>query len=127
MDGHPDRPIVAGALAGPDAAHLDDDLGRQVQFRELAHGFQWAWDEEVVAGAAHLPTHRSARLAAAYPVAADALAKAVLRRDVPRAVGPEYASSDALDAKVVVAQDAARWEQRARQAQLDDQRLALRV
>jgi hypothetical protein len=62
-------------------------------------------------GAAHLPERQSARPAAACPVAEDAIAEAALRRDVPRVVGPERASSDALDAKVVVAQGAARWEQ----------------
>jgi hypothetical protein len=90
-----------------------------VKFQGLARGFPWAWDEEVAAGVAHLPAHHGARLAAACPVAADALAEAALRRGVRRAVGPERELSGALDAKVVVAQDAARWEQqelKARQA-----------
>ena len=108
MDVHLDRRIVAGASAGPDAGHWDDDHGRRARFRELGRGFRWAWDEEVAVGAAHLPERQSARPAAACPVAEDAIAEAALRRDVPRVVGPERASSDALDAKVVVAQGAAR-------------------
>jgi len=67
-----------GASAGPDAGHSAGDHGRPEQFRELARGFPWAWGEEVVAGAAHLPVRQSARLAAASPVAADAIAEVVL-------------------------------------------------
>jgi hypothetical protein len=74
---------------------LDDDRDRRVQFRELGRGFPWAWDEEVAAGAARLPAHRNARLAAACPVAGDAIAEQALRQDVPRDVGRERESSDA--------------------------------
>jgi hypothetical protein len=114
-----DRRIVAGASAGRDADHWADDHDHRARFREPGRGFRWAWDEEVVAGAARLPEHQSERLAAGCLVGADAIAEAVLRRDVPQAVGPEHAWSDALDAKVVVAQGAARWEQRAWQGQRD--------
>jgi len=92
MDGHPGRPIVAGAWAGQDAGHWDDDPDHRAQFRELGHGFRWAWDEEVVAAEAHLLAHRSARLAAACPVAADAIAKAVFRRGVFPAAGLAHES-----------------------------------
>ena len=119
MDVHPARPIVAGASAGPDAGHWAGDHGHRAQFRELGRGFPWAWDEEVAVGAAQLRKRRDARIAAACLVAGDARVKAVLRRDVPQAAGPEHAWSDALDAKVVVAQGAARWEQRAWQGQRD--------
>lgn len=107
--------------------HWDGDRDHRVQFRELGHGFPWAWDEVVAAGAARLPGRQSARLAAACLVAADAIEEAVPHRDVPRADGPEDASSDELDAKVVVERGAARWEQRARQAQWDVPRLELRA
>jgi hypothetical protein len=127
MDVHPGRRIVAGALADPDAGHLDDDHDHLARFRELVHGFPWAWDEEVVADEARLPEHQSARLAAACLVAGDARVKAVLRRDVPQAVDPEHAWSDALDAKVVVRQGAARWEQRAWQGQRDVPPLVLQA
>jgi len=86
------RPVlqtVAGALVGPDAGRSAGDHGRPAQFREPARGFPWAWGEEVVAGAAHLPARQSARLAVASPVAADAIAMEVLRRGVPQAAGPE--------------------------------------
>jgi len=76
-----------GASAGPDAGRWAGDRGHQGQFQELARGFPWAWDEEVVAGAAHLPARQSARLAVASPVAADAI-EVVLRRGVPQAAGP---------------------------------------
>jgi chorismate synthase len=74
-----------------------------VQFRALGRDSPWAWDEEGVAGAAHLPGRQSARLEAASPVAADAIAKAVLRRDVSQAAGPERDPLGAKDAKVAVA------------------------
>ena len=118
MDGHLARRIVEGAWAGPDAGHLAGDHGHRVRFRELGRGFPWAWDEEVAADEARLQGRQSARLAAACPVGADALAEEVLRRDAPRAVGPGGASWDALDATVVVAQDAARQVQRVLQAQM---------
>jgi len=121
------RRIAAGASADPDADHSAGDHDHLAQFRELGRGFRWAWDEEVAAGAAHLPERQGARLAAACPVVADALEEEVLRRDVPRDVGPERASSDALDAKAVVAQGVASREQLPRQAQLDVPRLALRA
>lgn len=73
-----------------------------------------------------MPELQNARLAAACPVAADAFAEAALRRDVPRAVGPERESSDVLDAKVVEAQDAERRGQLARQGQRDVPQQALR-
>jgi hypothetical protein len=104
----PARQTVAGASVGPDAGRSAGDHGHPEQFREPARGFPWAWDEEVVAGAAHLPARQIARLAVASPVAADAIAEAVLRRGVPQAAGPERESSDALGAKVVEAQDAVR-------------------
>src|SRR5260221_10504602 len=126
MDGHPGRPIVAGAWAGQDAGHWDDDPDHRAQFRELGRGFRWAWDEEVVADEAHLPERRSVRLAAARLAAADAIEEAVLRRDVPPAVGREGASSDVLDVKVVAGRGAARWEQLERQGQRGVPRLALR-
>ena len=110
MDGHPARRIVEGAWAGPDAGHLAGDHDHQARFRGLGRGFPWAWDEEVAADEARLQGRQSARLAAACPE--------VLRRDAPRAVGPGGASWDALDAKVVVAQDAARQVQRVLQAQM---------
>ncbi len=127
MDGRPGRPIVAGASAGQDAGHLDDDPDHRAQFRELGRGFRWAWDEEVVADEARLPERRSARLVAACLAAADAIEEAVLHRDVPRAVGREGASSDVLDVKVVAGRGAARWEQLERQGQRDVPRLALRA
>jgi hypothetical protein len=91
----PARQTVAGALVGPDAGHLAGDHGHPEQFRELARGYPWAWDEEVVADAAQLQTRQSGRLAAACPVAAGVLAEAALRRDVPWAVGLEHESSGA--------------------------------
>ena len=118
MDGHPARRIVEGAWAGPDADHLAGDRDHQARFRELGRDFPWAWDEEVAADEARLPERQSARLAAACPVGADALAEAALRRDVPRAVGPERGWWDASDAKVVVALDAARQVQRVLLAQM---------
>lgn len=124
MDGHPGRRIVAGASAGRDAGHSGDDRGRRARFREPVHGFPWAWDEEVVAGGARLPENQSARLAAACLVVADALADAVLRRDVPWVAGPERALWDALDAKAVAGQGAARLEQLARRGARDVPRLA---
>jgi len=84
-----------GASAGPDAGRSAGGRGLPAQFRELARGFPWAWDEEVVAGAAHLPARQNARLAVANPVAADAIAMEVLHRGVPQAAGPERESSDA--------------------------------
>jgi hypothetical protein len=81
-----------GASAGPDAGHSAGDRGHPEQFRELARGFPWAWGEEVVAGAAHLPARQSARLAVASLVVADAIAEVVLRRGVPQAAGPERGS-----------------------------------
>ncbi|HEV2102029.1 MAG TPA: hypothetical protein VGR58_04545 [Candidatus Acidoferrum sp.] len=117
MDGHLARRIVGGASAGPDADHLAGDHDRRARFREPGRGFPWAWDEEVAADEARLPERQSARLAAVCPVAADALAE-VLRQDVPRAVGPERGWSDASGAKAVVAQGAARQEQRVRRAQM---------
>lgn len=118
MDGHPGRRIVGGASAGPDADHLAGDHDRRARFREQGRGFPWAWDEEVAAGEAHLPERQSARLAAACQVAADALAEEVLRRDVLTVAGPARGLSGVSDAKVVVAQGAARQEQRVPQAQL---------
>jgi hypothetical protein len=88
----PARPIVAGASAVPDAGHSADAHGLPAQFQALARGFPWAWDEEVVAGAAHLPERQSERLAAANPVAEDAIAGAVLRPVVPQVAGPERES-----------------------------------
>jgi hypothetical protein len=96
-----------GASAGPDAGHSACVRGHPAQFRELARGFPWAWDEEVVAGAAQLLKRQGARLAAACRVAADAFAESVLRRGVLPAVGPERELSGAWDAKVAVARDAA--------------------
>ena len=90
-----------------------------MKFLAPARGFPWAWDEAVAAGVAQLWKPQDARLAAVFLVAADALAEAVFRRGVPPVAGPERALSDALDAKVVVEQDAARREQLARQAQQD--------
>ena len=78
-----------GASAGPDAGHSAGDHGHPEQFRELARGFPWAWDEEVVADAVRLTAHPSARFAAAFLVAADVIAGAALRRGVPQAAGPE--------------------------------------
>ena len=118
MDDHPGRRIVGGASAGPDAGHLADDHDRPARFLEQGRGFPWAWDEEVVVDEARLPERQSARPAAAYQFAADALAEEVHRRDVPRAVGRERVWLGAPDAKVVVAQGAARQEQRALQAQM---------
>jgi hypothetical protein len=106
---------------------LDDDHDHRARFRELGRGFPWAWDEEVVVGAEQLRKRRGARLADACLVAADARAEEMLLRGVPRAAGLERASWDALDAKVVVAQGAARWEQLARQGRRDVPRLALRA
>jgi hypothetical protein len=103
------------------------DRGHRARFRELVHGFPWAWDEEVVADEARLPERRDARLAVACLVAADASEEAVLHRDVQPAVGREGAWSDVLDAKAVVARGAARWELRARQGQPGVPRLALRA
>jgi hypothetical protein len=85
----PVRQTVAGASADPDAGHLAGARALLAQFQELARGFPWAWDEEVVAGAAHLQARQSARLAVASPVAADAIAEVVLRPGVPQAAGPE--------------------------------------
>jgi hypothetical protein len=127
MDGHPARQIVAGASAGRDAGRLAGDRGHRARFREPGHGFLWAWDEEVAAGEGRLLERQSVPLAVECLVAAGALAEAVPRRDVPRAVGPEDASSDALDAKVVVEQGAVPPEQLARQGQRDVPRLALRA
>jgi hypothetical protein len=127
MDGHPGRPIVAGAWAGQDAGHWDDDPDHRAQFREPGRGFRWAWDEEVVADEVRLPERRSARLVAACLAAADAIEEAVLHRDVPQAVGREGASLDVLDAKVVVVRGAARREQLERQGQRDVRRLAPRA
>jgi hypothetical protein len=118
MDGHPGRRIAAGAWVGRDADRWAGDHGLRARFRELGRGFPWALNEEVAAGAAQLRKRRGALLAAACLVAVDAIADAVLRRDVRRAAGPERASSDALDARVVVEQGAERWEQLARQEQL---------
>jgi hypothetical protein len=42
MDGHPGRPIVAGAWAGQDAGRWDDDPDHLAQFRELGRDFPWA-------------------------------------------------------------------------------------
>jgi hypothetical protein len=53
-----------------------------------------------------LQARQSARLAVAYPVAADAIAEAVLRRGATPGAGLERESSDASGAKVVEAQDA---------------------
>jgi len=94
MDVHPGRRIVADASVDRDAGHLDGDPDRQVRFRELGLGFPWAWDEEVAAGAARLPAHRSERLAAACPVAEDAIAEEANRRGVSRAAGREREWSD---------------------------------
>ena len=73
---------------------LADDRGLPVKFRGRARGFPWAWDEEVAAVAAHRPARRGVRLAAAFPVVADANVEAALRRDVLPAVvqegGPEH-------------------------------------
>ena len=93
-------------MAGQDAGRWAGDRGHQGQFQELARGFPWAWDEEVVASAAQLLKRQGARLAAACRVAADAFAEAVLRRGVPQAVGLERELSGAWDAKVDVVQDA---------------------
>jgi hypothetical protein len=78
----------------------------------LARGSPWALDEEVVAGAARLPVHQSARLAAVCPVAADALEEAALHRDVSQAVVPERGPEHAQDAMAAVAQGAVRREPR---------------
>jgi hypothetical protein len=91
--------------------------GLRAQYRELARGFPWAWDEEVVAGAARLPVRWSVRLAAGCPVAADATAKKVHRRGVPRAAGPEREWWGAWDAKAVEEQAAARRKLRVAQSQ----------
>lgn len=115
-----------GAWADRDAGHWGDDHGRRARFRELVHGFPWAWDEEVAAGEARLRERPSARLAVARQVAGDALADEELLRDVPGVVGPGRAWWDALDAKVVAAQGAARLEQPARQGQRDVPRAAQR-
>src|SRR5260221_14702932 len=98
MDGHPGRPIVAGAWAGQDAGHWDDDPDHRAQFREPGRGSRWAWDEEGVADEVRLPERRSGRLVAACLAAADAIEKAGLHRGVPPAVGREDAASDTLDA-----------------------------
>ena len=117
MDGHLARRIVGGASAGPDADHLAGDHDRRARFQEQGRGFPWAWGEEVAGDEARLPERQGARPAAACQAAADALAEEVLRRDVLMVAGPAHGSSDALDAKVVVARDAARQEQRALRAQ----------
>lgn len=117
MDGHLARRIVGGASAGPDADHLAGDHDRRARYRAQGRGFPWAWDEEVAADEARLPERQSARPAAACPVAADALAEEVLRRDVPTVAGPARGSWGGSDAKAVVAQGVARQEQRALQAQ----------
>jgi hypothetical protein len=88
-----------------------------VKFRELVRGFPWAWDEEVVAGVAHLPAHQSAQLAAACRVAEDAFAEVVLRRGVQDAVALERGPENAQDVKAVAAQDAAHREQREEELQ----------
>jgi hypothetical protein len=92
MDVHPARRIVAGASAGRDAGHWDDDHDHRARFRELVHGFPWAWDEGVAAGAGQLRKLQDARLAAGCLVAVDAIGEGVLRQDVLRDVGPERAS-----------------------------------
>jgi hypothetical protein len=81
-------------------------------FREPGHGFRWAWDEEVVAGAAHGTARQSARLAVASPVAAGAIADVELRQGVQWAAVPErdQEHEDEKDAKAVAAQAAARQE-----------------
>src|SRR5689334_21509546 len=104
MDGHLARRIVGGASAGPDADHLVGDHDRRARFREQGRGFPWAWDEEVVVGEARLPERQSVRPVAVCPVAADALAAELLRRDVLTVAGPARGSSGASDAKVVVEQ-----------------------
>jgi hypothetical protein len=84
--------------------------GLPEQFPELARGCPWAWDEEVVAAAANSQAHQSARLAVASQIAGDAIAEAVLRRDVSKAAGLERDSLGAKDVKAVVARAAARWK-----------------
>jgi hypothetical protein len=125
----PARQTVAGASVGPDAGRLAGDHGLRAQCRELVRGFPWAWDEEVVAGAARLPVRWSARLAAGCPVGADATAEAALHQGVPRAAGPERESWGAWDAKAVEEQDAACRKLRMAQSQQgarQQARLALR-
>jgi len=104
-------------LVGPDAGRWAGDRGHPGQFQELARDFPWAWDEEVVAGAAWLLKRQGARLAAACRVAADAFVAALHRGELP-AVGLERELSGAWDAKVDVVQDAgcqAQQESRAQQ------------
>jgi hypothetical protein len=85
---------------------LAGDHGRPELFRAPARGYPWAWDEEAVVGAVHLPARQSARLGVASPVAADAIAEVVLRRGATQRAGLGRESSDALGAKAVEAQDA---------------------
>lgn len=59
------------------------------------------------------------RLAAACPVASDAIAEAVTLLDVPQTVALERGLEGQKDEEVAVAQDAARQEQRELQAQQD--------
>jgi hypothetical protein len=89
MNVHPARQIVGGASVDPDAGRSAGGRGLPAQFREPARGFPWAWDEEVVAGAARWPAHRIALLVVAFRVAEDAIAEADRRLDASRAAGPE--------------------------------------
>jgi hypothetical protein len=89
-----------------------------VKFPGPAHGFPWAWDEEVAAGVAQWK-QQDAQLEAESRVVAGGPGQALLHRGVRQAVGPAREWWDVLDAKVVVAQDAARWEQLAWQGQRD--------
>ena len=113
-------------MVGPDAGRWAGDRGHPGQFQELARDFPWAWDEEVVAGAAWLLKRQGARLAAACRVAADAFV-AALHRGVLPAVGLERELSGAWDAKVDVVQDAgcqAQQESRAQQGVPPEEALA---
>jgi len=101
-------------LADRDAGHLADDRDHPAMFREPGHDFPWAWDEEVAVGAAQGTARQSARLAAASPVAAGAIAEAEIRLDVRWAAvpgrGPDDEDEKEQDAKAVEAQAEARQE-----------------
>jgi hypothetical protein len=88
-----------------------------VKCQGLARDFPWAWDEEVAAGAAHLPARQGEPLGAAFRVAADAIVGVVLRQGVRPAVVQERGPEHEYGAKAVVAQDAEHREPRELKAQ----------
>src|SRR5215469_2894453 len=99
MDVHLGRRALVGASADLDAVRWADDRDRPAWYRAPARDCRWAWDEEVVVGAARLAEPRAVRPAVGCRAAADA--EMVLHQGAGQSAGQIAVSDEEAAAEQV--------------------------